>query len=221
MLRLEDITLESLIEFLNSKPLGVLLMLPSISQKDIEPELQQLWISIQETISSNKINIPIYFTIENEEKLKLYHELEEHREKSEKGELDTFFLTRKTPYFEVKAVDPKQIDSVELTVLYAVLKTDEEIRSSDKPVIVISASYDYMTIAPSIGKGVNSASGLMAILDLSKFFNQLYDDSKLKLTSEYDFMFVLTAGSYLEYEPSGQFIESINKKIQDRIKFIL
>ena len=35
MLRLEDITLGGLVDMLNSKPLGVLLMLPNIPQKDL------------------------------------------------------------------------------------------------------------------------------------------------------------------------------------------
>lgn len=221
MLRLEEITLDSLVALLNSKPLGVLLMLPNIAQRDISADLEKLWISIQETLSSHKINIPIFFTVENEQKLQLYKELEDYRVKNANGELDTFFLTKYTPYFEVQAADPKLMDNLELSVLYGVLKTDEEIRTSDKPLVLVTASYDYVSVAPSIGTGVNSASGVMAILDLSKFFTQIFDDSKLKLSAEYDFMFILTPGSFIDYEPSSQFIESLNQKIQDKIKFVL
>ena len=221
MLRLEDITLERLVDILNSKPLGVLLMLPNIPQKDLSEDLESLWNSIQETLTAHKINIPIFFTVEDEDKLQLYKELEQFRIAGENGDLDTFFLTRKTPYFEVKAADPKLVDQLELTVLYGVLTPDEEVRSSDKPLVLITAPYDYVSSVPSIGNGVNTASGVMAIMDLSRFFSQLLEDSKLKLSAEYDFMFILTPGSFLDYEPSGQFIESLNPRIKEKIKFIL
>jgi hypothetical protein len=221
MLRLEDITLDSLVGYINSNPLGVLLMLPNVPQKDISVELEKLWITVQDTLSTHKINIPIYFTVETEESMQLYNELEQFRIDSENGNVDNFFLTRQIPYFEVKAADPKLVESLELTVLYGVLKTDEEVRNSDKPLVLITASYDYMTIAPSIGNGVNTASGVLAILDLSRFFSQLLEDSKLKMSAEYDFMFILTPGSFMDYEPSGQFIESLNQRIQDKVKFVL
>lgn len=130
-------------------------------------------------------------------------------------------LTKTSPTFEVKSNDPALIDSLELSVLYGVFKTDEEIRSSDKPLILVTASYDFLSIAPTMGKGINAASGIMAVYDLSRIFSQLLEDPKLRDNSEYDFMFVLTPGSFMNYELSGQFIESLNDKIKEKVKFVL
>lgn len=199
----------------------MLLILPNITQKDITPGFEQLWLSIQNTLSSHKINIPIYFTVENEQKLQLHNELSLEREERQKyGESYNIF-TKTTTYFQVNAADPQIEDTLELSVLYGVLKTNEEIRNSDKNLILITASYDYLSIAPGMGGGINTASGVLAVYDLSKLFAQLLDDSRLKDSASYDLMFILTPGSFLNYEPSAQFIESLNPKIKEKIKFIL
>lgn len=221
MHRLVDINLKELVASLNKKPLGVLFLLPDVAESELDQKVKKTWISIQDVLSTNKINIPIYFAFENKENMILFRELESKATDRLNGESEDFFLTRQTPYFEVKAADPQLIDSLELTIMYGVLRSDEEIRSSDKPIILISAPYDYVSIAPSIGNGYNTNSGIMAIMDLSKFFSKILEDTKLKQSAEYDFMFVLTPGSFINYEPSGQFIESLNQRIQDRIKFVL
>ena len=110
---------------------------------------------------------------------------------------------------------------MELPVLYGTFKSDEEIRSSNKQLILITASSDFLSIVPGMSKGINSASGMMAVYDLAKYFSQFLDDPKLKDSYEYDLMFALTPGSWMNYELSGQFFDSLNEKIKERVSLIL
>lgn len=197
------------------------MILPNVAQKDLSSKVDKIWIQIQETLATHRLNIPIYFTFEDFYKLQVYDELKNEINKKQSGSSVENLLMKTTPQLEVKAVDPRLISTLELGVLYGTIKSDEEIRNSNKPMILVTASYDFMTIAPGISKGINAASGIMAVFDLSKFFTQLMEDPKFKETSEYDFMFVLTPGSFMNYELSGHFIDSLNDKIKERISFIL
>lgn len=220
-MRLEDITLDKLVEVLNSKPLGLLLILPNVAQKDIGSKLEKMWVEIQETLATHRLNIPIYFTQEDSDKIELYNELRQEKEKKQKGIDDEGMFFKTTPYMEVKGSDPTLIPSLELSVLYGVMKSDEELKSSHKPLVLITASYDFLSISPGMSKGVNAASGMMAIYDLSRIFAQVLEDPRLKDSAQYDFMFILTPGSSMDYEISGQFIESLNPRLKENIKFIL
>jgi hypothetical protein len=61
-----------------------------------------------------------------------------------------------------------------------------------------------------MSKGVNHASGMMAINDLARIFRSLNDDSALKDSAKFDLMFILTPGSGLDYEITGNFLTSLN-----------
>lgn len=206
---------------MNSKPLGLLLILPNVAQKDLTSKVEKVWNQLQEVLATHKLNIPIYFTFEDFEKSKMYDDLKNEHKKKLDGTADGNIFTRKLLTLEVKAADPVLTPSLELPVLYGTFKSDEEIRNTNKPLILITASSDFLTIAPGMSRGINSASGMMAVYDISRYFSQLLEDPKLKESAEFDFMFALTPGSWMNYELSGQFIESLNDKIKERISFII
>lgn len=81
-LRLEEITHDKLVSILNDKPLGLLMLLPNIAQKDLGKDLENAWTKIQDTLASHRINIPIYFATENEENLRVYEDLKAEFNKS-------------------------------------------------------------------------------------------------------------------------------------------
>ena len=221
MIRLEDVTFDKIVDILNAKPIGVILMMPQVTQKDIDEQTSKIWIDIQNGLVSHKINIPILFTFEDESKLTVYEELKERAVQKKAGEVSENPLFHSIPNFEIKSSYAQLAANLELSVLYGVLASDKEFRSSSKPIVMVTASYDYMSIAPGMGKGINAASGMMGVFELSRIFSQLLEDIKLKDSADVDLMFALTPGSFMGYEPSGQFIESLNGKLKDRIKFVL
>lgn len=198
-----------------------MLILPNVAQKDLSSKHEKVWNQIQEVLATHKLNIPIYFTFEDFDKISIYEELKTELDKKLAGTVEGNILTRTTPTLEVKADEPKLTHSLELPVLYGTIKTDEEIRNSNKPLILITASSDFLTIAPGMSRGINSASGMMAVFDISKFLSQILEDPKIKESAEFDLMFALTPGSWMNYELSGQFIESLNDKIKERISLII
>lgn len=230
MMRLEEISLEDLVSILNSKPIGILMLLPNVTQGKLDDKIRKVWAEIQEALSSHKLNIPIYFTFEDEKKLEVYENLKKDME-SQLGPKQSLmesipFLSSSQKFptsttFELKTSNSNFVPSLELSVLYGILASDEEFRKSGLPIILISASYDFLSIAPGMGRGMNAASGMMGIFELSRIFSHIIEDEKLKDSAKFEMMFVLTPGSFMEYEPSGQFLESMNPKLKERIKFIL
>lgn len=212
--------MEQLVDVLNSKPLGLLMILPQTAQKDLSDKVTDTWNKIQDALATHRLNIPIYFTFEDEDKLNLYEDLKSKVGKAASSE-GSNPLFKKTLHFDVKGADPVLIHSLELPVVFGVLKTDEEIRGSSKPLILVTASYDFLSVVPGMGKGINAASGMMGVFDLSRLYAQLLEDPKLRDSAEYDFMFVLTPGSFINHELSGQFVESLNYKLREKIKFVL
>lgn len=76
VVHLNDIV-DGLIEkILNSKPFGVLIILPTEESK-MNEGVKKLWIDVQNVLSSNYLNIPIFFSFENEENMALYKKLEQ------------------------------------------------------------------------------------------------------------------------------------------------
>jgi len=66
---------DGLIEkILNSKPFGVLIILPTEESK-MNEGVKKLWLDVQAVLSSNYLNIPIFFSFENEETMSLYKKL--------------------------------------------------------------------------------------------------------------------------------------------------
>ena len=74
MVHLNDLV-DGLIEkILNSKPFGVLIILPTEESK-MNEGVKKLWLDVQAVLSSNYLNIPIFFSFENEETMSLYKKL--------------------------------------------------------------------------------------------------------------------------------------------------
>jgi len=94
-------------------------------------------------------------------------------------------------------------------------------RKAENPLIVLSGSYDTLSIAPQMGKGLNAASGLMAINDIARTFGTLLDDAGLKSSAKYDLMFILTPGAGVNYEATNTFLDALSSKIAERIQFVL
>lgn len=72
-----------------------------------------------------------------------------------------------------------------------------------------------------MGKGLNAASGLMAINDIARTFGTLFDDAGLKNSAKYDLMFILTPGAGVNYEATNTFLDALSAKISERIQFVL
>lgn len=88
---------------------------------------------------------------------------------------------------------------------------------SANPIIILSASYDFLSMAPSIESGVNQASGMMALLEVARTFTRLSKDISFADHAKYDLMFVLTPGSAMDYELTWEFMDKLPEKIRERV----
>lgn len=72
-------------------------------------------------------------------------------------------------------------------------------------------------------KGVNQATGIFAMNEISKVVKLLSSDPDLNLKEkvQYDVMFLLTPGSFSDYEVTNQFVQTMNQGALERIKFVV
>lgn len=102
--------------------------------------------------------------------------------------------------------EPYIEESTEAAVLMGLFSENEEELHSEKPIIVVSASYDSASMSPHLNGNVNAASGFMAINDIARSLRTLFDDRDLKLNSEFEVIFVLTPGASTDYELTSNFL---------------
>lgn len=62
-------------DIINSKPLGLVILLPETDDSKLNAETRTLWNEAQGTLSTNQLNIPIFFSEETAESKKLYTDL--------------------------------------------------------------------------------------------------------------------------------------------------
>ena len=194
-------------EILNQKPLGLLFIVPE-NESEKASALQELM--------DYYLNMPVYFLKETEDLKEIYGKLKSQviGNKGRNSASTTFQLI-------VTDNEPVIEDVTEAAVLMGVFSENESEMHSEKPIIVLSASYDSGSMAPGLNGDVNSASGFMAMNDIARSLRTLYDDRDLKDNSEFEMIFLLTPGASNDYELTSNFLQSLNTKVSDRIQFVL
>ena len=99
--------------------------------------------------------------------------------------------------------DLKPIDEMSFDVYYGIQEFDY---SGNKPIIMISASYDSLGAAPSMQAGVErSVSSLMSIFHLSRLFGgrSNHQSQSAEIQTEFEIMYVLSPGGSLNYESTA------------------
>lgn len=114
-----------------------------------------------------------------------------------------------------------KLEHVDLQVFYGVIT--DNLHNSENPIIVISTSYDSLSIAPQMTQGINQGSSIFVLSEISKIIKGLNADPDLNLKerAKYDIMFVLTPGSSSDYEVTNQFISTMNALIVEKIKLVI
>jgi len=124
--------------------------------------------------------------------------------------------------------EPKPEENVKVDVFYGLLnfreKKGEQSQvqiSEQNPVIVVSASYDALSISPELSYAMSSSgTGVIALLQLSKIFSQVV--SELTPTAfKFDLLFVLSPSSSLNYDATSKFIDNLQGNIKERIRLVL
>ena len=72
-----------------------------------------------------------------------------------------------------------------------------------------------------MSKGINAASGLLAINDLSRAISNLLQDPSLRETAKFDILFVLTPGGSTNFELTDNFLTGQQQALLDRVKFVI
>jgi len=107
-------------DIINSKPLGLVVLLPDVDDSKLNAETKALWNEAQGTLSSNQLNIPIFFSEETPESKKLYVDLK--REANAKTDVPEKKKKRMqaSHQFVINGAEPTVVDSLDLSVFFGV-----------------------------------------------------------------------------------------------------
>lgn len=75
-----------------------------------------------------------------------------------------------------------KIDQLDLQVFFGTIT--DGIVQTDNPIILVSTSYDSISIAPQATKGVSHLSGMFAMNEISKLIRKLNSDTDLNLVEK-------------------------------------
>eukprot|EP00242_Pyramimonas_sp_CCMP2087_P010392 CAMPEP_0198215062 /NCGR_PEP_ID=MMETSP1445-20131203/46636_1 /TAXON_ID=36898 /ORGANISM="Pyramimonas sp., Strain CCMP2087" /LENGTH=285 /DNA_ID=CAMNT_0043890583 /DNA_START=225 /DNA_END=1079 /DNA_ORIENTATION=+ len=178
---------------------GILFVLPEdFEENGVDGEAIA---ELEQSLVSQKIDMPIYFAVDNEELQNMMAELKKMLAmgRSPSPSLGGHRLV-------VNAKEPKKIDLPTLENYQCKLTGTAKEDGSPKPTIAIVSYYDTFGIVPSLAVGADSnGSGLISFLELLRLFSRLYKDARTK--GEYDLLFVLTAGGALNYAGAEHWLD--------------
>ena len=121
----------------------------------------------------------------------------------------------------VNANEPTPIEDHEVPAYFGVFSETEEELRSEKPIILLSATYDQTALAPRIVDGVDAASGFLALNDIARTLRSLFDDPSMKEKAEYEVIFMLTPGAQSDYQVTENWLKQMNTQVSDRIALAL
>ena len=165
-----------------------------MENQDYERNLAALE-SLQDIMTSQSVQFPVFFTFETKELLTWYSMLANN----EKRAISDLVLSVKPLSYKTSVTEDLNMD-----VFYGVEQSSE---SDAKPVLAISTSYDAFGAAPVLPSGVEtSLSPLLGLLYMSRIFGKQFTQL---VQTRFDLMFILTPGGSLGYEATSKFVDYI------------
>ena len=197
-----DITAEILTQLIGKKVAGILIILTQIG---ITEEFKQLI----EEFNNHRYNFPIYFAYETSELLSLYEDMKSLSPKL-LSEYDAVQIG-------LSIDDENEKQSLILTnYISTVLKDDSE----TLPIIAVVSHYDSFGIAPEFSYSVNHAgSGFITVLEMSRRVKKMLED--MKSITNHEIMFILTSGSYPNFDGTNELFRKLDEQVIKRIKYVL
>lgn len=197
---------------------GIVLLLPA--NANLTPKTREAIMTLEAHITSQEVEIPIYFAQESEELLKLEKELnveEESGKAKTKSAARVILDSTFSNGFQIvaNASNPKMLADQSLSTIQGYLPGKGE--PENLPTVLIIAHYDAGGAAPSLSFGADAnGSGVSILLELARIFGDLYKAGG-ESHAEYNLVFLLTGGGKLNYYGSKKWLED-QRDFQDQQK---
>lgn len=91
---------------------------------------------------------------------------------------------------------------------------------ASSPTIAIVANYDSLSASTDLSKSsLTTTSSSVILLELARVFNKLYSQSRTQ--SNYNILFVLSAGGHFNHMGSKQWLNQVDDRIIKSLEFVL
>jgi hypothetical protein len=198
-----ELSVDTLQNLLKLKPSGILIILPD-SATVLSSDFLAKWKELEIYLASNSFPFPIYFTQDSSEVQQVYAEL---RYKTSSGTDDDQLNLMVTT--EEKAV----LRKLQLENMYGFIYEYSE----DLPVVALVTHYDAYSITPDLTSASQSTlSGLIATLQISKAFNELFEKS----APGYNLLVLFTSAGPFNFQGARDWLSAEDGNIQQIISKI-
>ncbi|XP_075698706.1 BOS complex subunit NCLN-like [Rhinoderma darwinii] len=225
IMRVTDFSIEKWTRILSQSAAAVLILVPAnLSAKLTATE--QLFMEREMEILKNETILPVYFTPEDPDLLKMYEEsraVSLSLTSSTAMEVMIGMVMGSGFQMTTSEVQSKPVKSPVMVTLEGQLLGHEE--DAETPTIVVVAHYDAFGAAPFLAYGADSnGSGVSVLLEMIRLFHLLYNNPRSR--GRYNILFSLTGGGKFNYQGSKRWIEehldhSETSILHENVAFIL
>jgi len=219
MIPLADFDVALLDELINERQAEALLILLPRDSSLLTPDLLQKWRGYETQLFEREVKIPVYFAFEDQELKDLSHRVKTMSEDTAIGSLfDSFVNSADLYQMVLTGSEPTLMKEVTVANYQGWLagKASDE---ATNPTIALVAHYDTFAVAPGLARGADSASGVVALLELSRLFSELY--KSVGSHGRYNLLFVLTGGSRLNFAGAKHWLDKVDSRILESVEFSL
>ncbi|EFA80396.1 hypothetical protein PPL_07230 [Heterostelium album PN500] len=189
-----DFNLTLLRQLLEADVAGIVVLLAAGKHRDLKSlgDLQQL--------GAIDINVPLYFV------------------KSE--EFDRSYLDSDYRLI-VSGASPTPMPVPPIANIDGILRGQTPAESYVSPTILVVAHYDSFGVVPGLrgATGNEPATGVVALLELSRLFSRLY--ANVKNQGNHNILFLLSGGSSLNFEGTRKWLDQQPMIVTESIEFVL
>lgn len=188
---------------------GVVILL----EKDlshVSPDTLDQWKQLERYMISRAFDIPIYFSVGNEETNDLVQALNTQSVKDDSVQI------------VVNGPEASMLPTVPVHNFqgWHHSSRSQNADTESLPTIAIVANYDTFGAAPGLSFGSDhNGSGAVALLELARIFSRLY--SEFRTHGSYNILFVLTGGGRMNFAGAKHWLKTVDSRLLESLEFAL
>ncbi|KAK8825034.1 hypothetical protein WA556_006323 [Blastocystis sp. ATCC 50177/Nand II] len=207
MNELSELTIVSLVD--NSQVGGLVIIIPSVGRNS-DSEVVSKCREVEKYMLLRSFPCPVYFIEEDADVMGVYNALQSKSISITPSNIYT--ISVKFPR------NTKPIALPEIRSLEGILEGFKEgVPVASLPTILITATYDSFTVAPSLSTG--DVDSTIAVLEIARLFSRLYENQKT--VGVYNLQFLLSSGGHADFEGFRQWMIRSSPEALSRVQFVL
>jgi len=224
IVRLLDLTLESLQDLLAKGPGGLLILMPQTLDQ-VTDEYREILQSVEQYLMSESFGMPVYFAVETEEAVEMYESIElGSASAASRSATQVMLAAVLSTGFQLEVGGPQSAPLAAAQQHNVQGRLHGRGVEQQLPTVLLVAHYDAMAAAPELSLGADSnGSGVAMLLELSRLLSKLYRSRSTH--PRVHLQLLLTAAGKLNYAGSrhwlDEHVDSLETSVPQGIQFVL